>query len=64
MTALQRRALHEDFDRVCIPGGDSPSTACINLIERMLKANPDERASCSEIMAHPWFQMVRGVGDD
>ena len=59
MMAVLRRALLQDFDHTYLPGGDPPSAACIDLIERMLRANPEERASCGEITTHPWFLTVR-----
>ena len=33
------------------------STGCRHLLTRMLRADPRKRATISEVMRHPWFQI-------
>ncbi|XP_006006293.1 tribbles homolog 1 [Latimeria chalumnae] len=44
----------------CIPDNISPKAKC--LIRSLLRRDPFERLSASEVMAHPWFEAVSEVG--
>lgn len=33
------------------------SADCMNLLERMLKADPAERVTLGRVREHPWFQV-------